>query len=274
MKSRYICPKCRKELVKSGNSYVCPDKHCYDISAEGYVNLAANGSFNENSGDAADTCRARRRFLEAGYYKELAEKICEMLKKYMPNRENLFIIDAGSGEGYYSRFVRASFENPDIYGIDLAKQGVKMAAKFQKNLPLKVHYAVAGIFDMPFSDESADAVISVFAPVADAESQRVLKKGGVLIVAGPGKKHLYGLKSMLYDTPTENEEKIPEYPGLILEESVEVQYEMQLTGPAAQDLFAMTPYFWRSSREIREKSEKLENVTTMADFLVKVYIKK
>ena len=43
---------------------------------------------------------------------------------------------------------------------------------------------------------------------------------------------------------------------------------------AAQDLFAMTPYFWRSSREIREKSEKLENVTTMADFLVKVYIKK
>ena len=79
---------------------------------------------------------------------------------------------------------------------------------------------------------------------------------------------------MLYDTPTENEEKIPEYPGFILEESVEVQYEMQLTGSAAQDLFAMTPYFWRSSKEIREKSEKLENVTTMADFLVKVYIKK
>lgn len=272
MTSKYICPICGTPLKTQERTYRCEANHCFDISAEGYVNLASAKKTNtEVSGDAADTCRARRRFLEAGYYKPLADKICSYLSEIA--EENALIIDAGCGEGFYSRFIKSKFPKLDIYGIDLAKQGVKMAAKYQKNMPYKNHYSVAGIFDMPFADSSASAVVSVFAPVADKESFRVLKSGGLLIVACPGKKHLYGLKEALYENPTENEEKIPDYEGYGLIDTATLNYKMELDGTAASDLFAMTPYFWRSSKEVREKSAELDKVITDADFIVKVYKK-
>ena len=272
MTSKYICPICGTPLKEEEKTYRCEANHCFDISAEGYVNLASAKKTNtEISGDAADTCRARRRFLEAGYYKPLADKICSYLSEITD--DDALIIDAGCGEGFYSRVIKSEFPKLDIYGIDLAKQGVKMAAKYQKNMQNKNHYSVAGIFDMPFADNSASAVVSVFAPVADKESYRVLKNGGLLIVACPGKKHLYGLKEALYENPTENEEKIPDYEGYELIDTATLNYKMELTGEAASDLFAMTPYFWRSSKEVREKSTELGKVTTDADFIVKVYKK-
>lgn len=275
MNSRYICPKCSAKLEQSEKSYICENGHCYDISAEGYVNLASAKKTNtEISGDAADTCRARRRFLESGHYKPLSDKICMYLAEIAESRESVFIIDAGCGEGYYSRRIKESYPDFDIYGIDLAKQGIKMAAKFQKNMPLKNNYSVAGIFDMPFADNSASAVISVFAPISEKESYRVLKDNGLLIVACPGKNHLYGLKQALYETPTHNEEKMPDYEGFVLEDTAFLSYKMHLVGEDAAALFAMTPYFWRSSKDIREKSAELENVTTDADFIIKVYRKK
>ncbi len=274
MTCKYICPVCREKLDEKEKTYVCANNHSFDISSEGYVNLASAKKMNtEISGDAADTCRARKKFLEAGFYSPLAEKICEYLVKFS-NDDEAFVIDAGCGEGYYSRYIKEKYPQFDIYGIDLAKQGVKMAAKAQKNFQNKNHYSVAGIFDMPFEDESASAVVSVFAPVADSESFRVLKKDGLLIVACPGRNHLYGLKKALYENPTENEEKIPDYDGFVLEDTVEINYEMLLDSENAAALFAMTPYFWRSSKEVREKSEKLDNVCTDAHFIVKVYRKK
>lgn len=188
-------------------------------------------------------------------------------------KKNAFIIDAGCGEGYYSRCFKNTFPHFDIYGIDLAKQGVKMAAKYQKNSELKNNYSVAGIFDMPFADNSASAVVSIFAPVADAESFRVLKNGGLLIVACPGKNHLYGLKEALYENPTQNEEKIPDYEGFSLIGTEALSYKMELEGESASDLFAMTPYFWRSSKDVREKSAELEHISTDADFIIKIYKK-
>ena len=275
MKSRYICPKCSETLEQKEKSYICENGHCFDISAEGYVNLASAKKTNtEVSGDAADTCRARRCFLESGHYKPLSDKICEYLKEIAAIEDNPFVIDAGCGEGYYSRRIKETYPDFDIYGIDLAKQGVKMAAKFQKNMALKNNYSVAGIFDMPFADNSAVAVISVFAPVSQQESYRVLKEGGLLIVACPGKNHLYGLKEALYENPTHNEEKVPDYEGFILEDTAFLSYKMHLEGDDAAALFAMTPYFWRSSKDIREKSAELEKVTTDADFIIKVYRKK
>ena len=272
--SFYRCPVCGGALVQEEKAYVCANRHSFDISAEGYVNLApAKSAVGTVSGDAADTCRARRRFLESGAYQPLAEALGERLYRNGAVGENNLVIDAGCGEGYYMRALKARFPQLDLYGVDLAKQGVKMAAKLEKNSARKNHYAVAGIFKLPFAEESAAAMLSVFAPVADAEALRVLKPGGVLVVACPGKEHLYGLKQALYETPTENEEKIPEYPGFSLLETGRITYEMRLSGEQAADLFAMTPYFWRSSAEVREKSAVLGETLTKADFLVKVYRK-
>ncbi len=271
--SHYICPHCKKPLTEDATGFVCENNHRFDRSAEGYVNLAPPRACGDLSGDAADTCRARRRFLESGQYAPLANALCEILREKGNFSHTSLILDAGCGEGYYDRRIREALPDLCIYGVDLAKTGIRMAAKLEKNLPHKNHYAVAGIFDLPFADESAAVLLSVFAPVPEKEAFRVLAPGGLLVVASPGKRHLYGLKQALYDAPLENEEKAPDYEGFTLEDTRIITYTMQLSGETAGDLFAMTPYFWRSSGEIREKSAHLEAVETEADFRVKVYRK-
>lgn len=275
MKTYYTCPVCGEMLEETEKNLFCTNHHNFDKAAEGYVNLAPPRAGADRSGDAAESCRARRRFLETGAYQRLADALCDALAAQEPGQEDALFIDAGCGEGYYARCIKARFPKAALYGVDLAKSAVKMASKAEKNKKdgEKCHFAVAGIFELPFADESASAVISVFAPVADKEKCRVLKKGGVLLVACPGKQHLYGLKERLYNTALENEEKAPDYDGFTLIGEQRVTYEMRLSGEQAADLFAMTPYFWRSSAEVREHSAKLGETVSMADFYIKIYRK-
>ncbi len=274
MKTHYICPVCGETLDEAEKNYLCPNRHNFDKASEGYVNLAPPKKDADRSGDAVESCKARRRFLETGAYACLADALCDALDTCGIGKDAL-ILDAGCGEGYYTRCVKKRFPGAFLYGVDLAKSAVRMAAKAEKNKAEaeKCHFAVAGIFDLPFAGESAEAVLSVFAPVADAENRRVLKKGGVLLVACPGKQHLYGLKERLYDTALENEEKTPEYEGFALTGETRVKSELHLTGEQAADLFAMTPYFWRSSEQVRQNSANLGETVTTADFLIKIYRK-
>ena len=276
MKSAYICPVCGEMLEEREKTYICANRHNFDKAAEGYVNLAPPRKDAERSGDAVESCKARRRFLETGAYEKLALAVCDRLSDNRIGQNGDLIVDAGCGEGYYARFVKAHFPQASLYGVDLAKSAVKMAAKAEKSKGEsdRCRFAVAGIFALPFADESVAAVLSIFAPIADKENHRVLRKDGILVVACPGKRHLFGIKERLYDTPLENEEKMPDYEGFLLEEEKHVSYEMTLTGEQAADLFAMTPYYWRSAAEVRQKSAELGKTVTQADFLIKVYRKK
>ncbi len=274
MDCRYICPVCRAGLSEEEKLFSCSGGHVFDKSAEGYVNLAFVKKANtEKSGDAADMERSRRSFLEGGFYKPLADRICDILSENIKGADGGLIIDAGCGEGYYSRRIKERMPLLDVYGLDLSKQAIKMAAKFEKNCEMKNHYSVCGVFDMPFDDSTAKAVVSVFAPVASGESRRVLEKGGLLIVACPGKNHLYGLKKALYDIPLENEEKFPDYEGFEAAGTETLTYDMALSASDAANLFKMTPYYCKSSKEVREKAENLGNIVTAADFIIKTYKK-
>lgn len=272
MDTHFICPVCAGSLHMEGKSFRCALGHTFDLSGEGYVNLAPPQK-SALSGDAPDSCKARRRFLERGFYAPLAEELGALLAAHGVGKENELILDAGCGEGYYSRILKKHFPSAAVYGVDLAKSAIKLAAKAEKNKPEadRCHFAVAGIFALPFATESASAVVSVFAPVADAEDRRVLRKDGFLVVACSGKRHLYGLKEQLYETATENEEKIPDYEGFSLLEEARVRYDMHLSEEESADLFAMTPYYWRSAADIREHSAHLGALTVEADFLVKLY---
>ncbi len=274
MKTAYLCPVCHAGMEETDTGIVCENRHLFDKSAEGYVNFAAvKKGVTALSGDAADTCRARREFLERGFYEPLAKALAEALCRNAPLHTHPLVIDAGCGEGYYDRFLKHALPQIDLYGLDLAKTAVRLAAKKQKQSPERNHYCVDGIFAMPFADASAGAVLSVFAPVPDAECRRVLVCGGILLVASPGKDHLYDLKKALYQTPEQNEEKTPAYEGFVLLDEKSLSYDMALSGADAGNLFAMTPYFWRSSADVRARSEKLGALSCRADFRLKIYKK-
>ena len=120
-----------------------------------------------------------------------------------------------------------------------------------------------------------DGVLSLFAPVADQEFLRVLRPGGWLFVAAPSPKHLFGLKQALYDRPYENAVKRREYDGLLLQETLEINYTVTLqSNKAILDLFWMTPYVYNSYQGAQHRLERLEQLETPLGFLVYCYQKR
>lgn len=262
----YRCPVCSEPLTRENNSFLCPHRHTFDRSREGYLNLALGKS---DSGDDAVMSQSRHRFLSKDYYRHFADTLAETLSRYVDKLS--FAADFGCGEGYYLRVLREHFPNALLFGADLSKNAVKTAAKCERGKENPCHYAVCSLFSMPLFDACADAALSVFAPIAEDETARVVKEGGVFLVAGPGPKHLDGLKRALYDIPYDNPEKHREYKGFRRTEEVECDYAVTVYGDDIRDLFSMTPYYWKTSKPDSEKLAALETLETDLSFRITVY---
>ncbi len=267
----YKCPVCGGELSACGSSYVCALHHTYDIAKQGYVNLAS--SKQSGGGDDREMCRARHEFHSRNYYGCLARKIASVCLE----KDVRSVLDAGCGEGYYLRSIRALYRQKDVTGfslcgIDLAKEAILLGARCEKPLPeeVRIRYAVAGIFEMPYFDSSFDCLLSVFAPIPAKEAARVLKKDGVMIVASPGEEHLEGLKAKIYDSVIPNEEASGAPDGFGLCETLRVKDRITVCGEDVISLFHMTPYFWKTSPEDAERLRGVETLTTDISFIVRV----
>jgi 23S rRNA m(1)G-745 methyltransferase (EC 2.1.1.51) len=63
------CPLDGAPLQRQGGSLRCPEGHCFDLAAQGYVNLLpVQNKRSLDPGDSKEMVAARRRFLEAGHY--------------------------------------------------------------------------------------------------------------------------------------------------------------------------------------------------------------
>lgn len=262
------CPTCGASVAREGNCLACQGarRHCFDFSAAGYVNLAAAKA--SGGGDDAELIRARSAFLETGHYAPVARAILAALQTHAKGNT---VLDAGCGEGYYS--LQMARNGMNLVGIDLSKRGIMHAAKAAKREGANALFAVAGIFDLPVRDASLDAVASIFAPVCEAEFCRVLKPGGILVLAGAGPDHLFSLKSVLYDTPYQNEPRADAPTGMQLLASERVRYVAEMENGALCDLFAMTPYFYRTSRAGRERLLAKDVLCVDVDVEISVYRK-
>lgn len=266
------CPVCKAETKLDGNKVLYCNgekKHTYDISASGYINLASPKQCG--GGDTKSAVKARSAFLDRGYYKPIADKTVELLDKYAAKDPT--VIDAGCGEGYYTLHIA---KNADVaIGFDISKFAVEAAAKRAKreNADNAV-FCVASVYTMPVFDDMADAVVNIFAPCVEEEYLRVLKQNGILIVVQAGKEHLMGLKRVLYESAYENDTRadLPTEIELICEERL--KYNIDVVGNEnLQALFAMTPYYWRTSLEDAKKLEGLEKINTDIDIIFSVYRK-
>ncbi len=262
--SPFLCPHCRQPLAEKGRALVCPRGHSFDRAAEGYVNLTVGKS---GSGDSPEMCRGRHAFLSAGYYAPFAEAMVDAVGAY----HSPAVCDAGCGEGFYLRTLRRHLPEATLVGLDLAKTSVKLAARAERDRLVPIDYAVAGIFDMPLPNGAYDVVLSVFAPVPEAEAHRILKQGGLLVVAHPGRRHLMGLKSLLYEKPYENEEKDFAFAGFEKLYDLRSAYEVTIPQEQIGNLFLMTPYFWKTSREDADKLSSVPSLVTELDFILSVY---
>ena len=270
----WMCPVCGKMLFGSNSlSLQCENHHNFDRAKRGAVYLLPPNRKNAgNSGDNPEMVRARRQFLQKGYYSHLLETICMALDAYFPMNGTL--LDAGCGEGYYTKGMRIYLENRGIsanfYGVDISKT----ASNYASRADSLIKYAVASVFHLPVLPESCDMVVSIFAPYCGEEFQRVLKQDGFFMMAIPSAKHLWELKQAIYDNPYENEVKDYSLDGFQFVKKYECQKHIFLDNhDDIQALFEMTPYAYRTSPKEKERLFSLDSLVTETAFEVLVYQK-
>ena len=264
-----ICPVCKSNLNISGGAYLCESGHSFDISKDGYVNLLmSQQSAKKRHGDDKLMVRARRDFLACGYYKSLCDALCETVSQNVS--DNGIVLDIGCGEGYYTSAILNSGEYT-LCGIDISKDALKYASKSNKG----AEFAVASAYNLPFSDNSADCIVNVFAPSPYEEFFRVLKAGGKLIKAVPLSEHLWDLKCALYDKPYKNKPEIRNEALFSLVSVEELKYTVCIDSQEQiQNLFKMTPYYYKTGRAEAQRLEKLSTLTTTVHFGLEIYEKR
>lgn len=271
MDSLFCCPLCGKELVRAEGRYFCCEGHSFDIAREGYVNLLpVNMRHSREPGDDKNMVQARTRFLDGGWYGPLRDSLCRIAEKVCGSKPAL--LDVGCGEGYYTSALNATISerNGRLAGVDLSKAAVKRAAKRCDSAEI----AVASAYHLPLADSSVDVLVDCFSPLDAGEFCRVLKCGGYFIYVVPGARHLWELKSVLYENPYENEEKVEEYRGFsfLRAEAVETGFTLS-SKEDIQALFNMTPYVWKTPRQGIERLRELERLHVTAQFNIHIFRK-
>lgn len=264
------CPCCGNGMHMRDNSLLCnaPKSHCYDRASEGYIHMLPTHSAG---GDSLAAVRSRTAFLDTDAYLPIAKAICELLHKHI--RQGSVVVDAGCGEGYYScRIAKSGFS---VIGLDLSKSGIRAAAKRAKRETCEnTLFLVGNLFSMPLLDASADALVNIFAPCVESEFLRILKPEGFLTVVYAGPKHLMGMKRAIYKEVYENEVRADMPAHMTLVDQASVTYTISLSGnESIQNLFAMTPYYWRTGMADREKLLHLDALETEIDIGIDLYQK-
>lgn len=266
----FICPKCKSKftILPDGRA-VCENGHSFDRAKEGYYNLLLKNGGGTH-GDNRDMVLSRRAFLESGAYEPLAKKILD--RTLLSVSDGAQILDGGCGEGYYTDFIERGLGEKNISatvsGFDISRDAVRYASKKNRSLSL----CVASSYDMPVSDGSVDCFINVFSPLALSETARVVRPGGKFIMAIPNRRHLFGLKSVLYERPYENTVEDSALDGFSLIAEDEVSYELTLdTKEAIRSLFMMTPYAYRTPKSAGERLFSMQSLTTEIEFIVFTY---
>lgn len=267
--SCFVCPVCKSYLVEQESKFICENNHCFDKAKQGYVNLLmSQQSSQKRHGDDKLMVKSRRDFLSKGFYSKLCDEVCAAIGNIKGS--DCVLYDIGCGEGYYTSQVKSKCNIPTVYGIDISKNALQYASKADKT----IKYAVASAFQLPFHDKSADILLNIFAPSAYSEFSRVLNDDGFLVKIVPLSEHLWELKEAIYNEPYKNKPEIKDDELFILTKSEELKYKITLeTKEDIYNLFTMTPYYYKTSKEDMEKLLKLDSLITTVHFAIEIYTK-
>lgn len=262
-----ICPICKKYIKLRDKSYYCDNNHCFDISKKGYINLLmSQASHSKVHGDDKLMTIGRRDFLNKGYY----EKLLERISFYAKNSK--YFVDVGCGEGYYTCGIFDRIMPKEIIGVDISKDIISSACTRAKGKDIT--FVVASCSKIPVADNSTDCIISVFAPIDDNEFCRILSDDGIIIRVTPGINHLIELKKAVYDNPLVNQPVDLHINGLKIISDESIDYSFIADNSDIKNLFMMTPYYYKTSKQDKQKLDNIEKLSITAQFKITIYKKR
>jgi 23S rRNA (guanine745-N1)-methyltransferase len=277
-----ICPVCGSGLVRVGQTLKCPQAHSFDISRQGYVNLLlSHRQRSKILGDTKAMLRARRNFLEQGYYAPLSEVINKQVYAHLDGLSDgveacsVCIADIGCGEGYYlgqlKRYLDRQLPDGHIryFGLDIAKEAVKLAARRYQ----EIDFAVVDVKKkIHFAPHSIQILLNIFAPRNVLEFDRIIVPGGMLLVVIPKSDHLLNLRTNLNLLGIEINKQQRVVARLTrtfkLADKCAVAYELHLNGEELRHLIQMSPSYWHFSEENWDRLKGVKRIQTKASFVV------
>ncbi len=262
------CPLDKLPLQQSRDGLRCSAGHNFDIARQGYVNLLGpNDKRSRDPGDTKAMVAARRAFLQAGYFQLLADSMGHFLQGEL--EEGSVVVDAGCGDGYYTDQLCQQQDvpgrgSPAIISFDISKWAMQLAARSGA-----ATWLVASNRKIPLADGCADIVLSVFGFPHFAEFARILKPGGLLLLADAGPHHLLELREILYESLKPYRETSPAAAidaGFRSAGRSETRFKTATLGHDAIDaLLTMTPHLYRASAAGKQRASAIASLALTVD---------
>ncbi|MFB9974621.1 methyltransferase domain-containing protein [Allobacillus sp. SKP2-8] len=265
------CPLCQQSVrVVEFSKLVCQNNHAFDLAKQGYVNL-----LNQPSDSQYDKklFNSRREIItQTNLYQLLHHKISEVIADHLAGRSNQILLDAGCGEGsHLGKVMEGEKErfNAGI-GIDISKEGVKMAAgKYKDQM-----WFVADLANLPLNDQSVAVIMNILSPANYQEFKRVLQDDGLVVKVVPRAGYLAELREALgkKNEQAYDNEKITSLfrEHFYVVDEISITDRVELSSEERAHLTKMAPLAWHAEQEkidhfIEDTSDK---ITVDLDVLV------
>lgn len=119
-----------------------------------------------------------------GFVDETETELAFRLFNPVPGSE---LLDAGCGTGNFS--LKLAEKGVRVTGVDISEEMMSIAKRKTAEAGFRIDYKYGDLYELPFGDESFDAVFSMAAfefikepEKAFEELMRVVKKGGILMI--------------------------------------------------------------------------------------------
>ena len=156
----YKCPSCGHRLnpENAGKTYRCYNNHSFDRASEGYLNLLlAQHKRSRNPGDSDEMIRSRQRFLNRGYYNNLALHISQQLSIMALNCR---VLDIGCGEGFYLQAISAARDDLQLVGVDISKHQQQSDWGAKKLTAAQLDYAASDVLYLHKLRDAFDVMLA------------------------------------------------------------------------------------------------------------------